>query len=316
MKVNNWLKRQIAALSISFSNVEKNLLNQEGKPLDDGTRQQTRHLQGTLADSLVHGEVTQEVKNLRWRTYKILKRTEDTTLEVEKIDEHGNVYYKTKKKHSELGLKSVKLDKYDDYELEMVFNNDEITISGSDAISDNIKLYDEPITGITKNGMLFTSHGEINAKEYFATNKTDKPLNIVREIIPKFYIENYVKKINVRKINDNERLLEFYVNKYVDIYNKNSSLFINEIKKTFDLPNKKFNFLDIDEINFITNHTLGADDFLYYSYGNLVFDKIIEFDGYYVIKFKGTVLVDGEDILSKYVENELEIKYQNKERKK
>ena len=60
----------------------------------------------------------------------------------------------------------------------------------------------------------------------------------------------------------------------------------------------------------------GSEDFLLYSYGDLNFDKIIEFDGYYVIKFKSKVLIDGKDILLDYIEPELEKKYENKERKK
>lgn len=61
MKINDWLRKQIAAISISLSNVEKNALNQDGKASNEGVTQTIRHQQGTLADSLVHGDVTQEV---------------------------------------------------------------------------------------------------------------------------------------------------------------------------------------------------------------------------------------------------------------
>ena len=45
------------------------------------------------------------------------------------------------------------------------------------------------------------------------------------------------------------------------------------------------------------------------------FDKIIEYNGNYVIKFKATPIINGEDILTKYKQDELELKYQNKTKK-
>ena len=316
MNINNWLRRQIAAISISFSNVEKNLLNQDGINLEDGTKQQQRHLQGTLADSLVHGEVTQEVRNLRWRIYKILRASKGTELEIDYVDENGNVFYKTKKTDDRLLLSKIKLDEFDKYELEMVFNNTEITLSVYDAISKYVKEYDMPVIISDEENNNVASHGEISSEEYFATNKTDKPLNIIRKYSPKFFIENYTKKINVRKISETERLLEFYVSKYPNEYNNTSKLFIKEINKVITLGPKNINFLELDEVNFITNNTLGSVDFLHYSYGSLSFDKIVEFDGNYVIKFKSEIIINGDDVLIEYIEHDLDKKYENKEAKK
>jgi hypothetical protein len=314
--MKNWFKNKIAALTFAFSNVEKNILNQDGKTADNGTNQERRHLQGTLADSLVHGEVTQEVKNLRWRTYKILKSSDKTSLEFDYIDENGNIYYKTKRNDEKAILKKIKLDEYDEYDLEMVILNNEITIGTYDAITKYFKEYETPVESINDNNDNVVSHGEISSKEYFATNKTDKPINITRDCTPTFFIENFTKKINVRKIDENKKLLEFYVSKYPDEYNKNSKFFIKEIQKLITAGPRNISFLDINEIEFITNKTLGATDFLHYSFKVLNFDKIIEFDGNYVIKFNCETLIDGENILLKYVEPELEEKYDKKESKK
>lgn len=298
--MKKWFKNKLAAITFAFSNVEKNILNQDGKTTDNGTNQEQRYLQGRLADSLIHGEITQEVKNLRWRVYKILKASDDTFLDVDYVDENGNVFYKTKKTNKKAILKKIKLDNYDDYELDMVFFNNEITNSITDSIT---KYIDE-------------DEHTISAIEYFITNKCDKPLNVKREYLPNFLIESYTKKINIRNIDDKNKLLEFYVSKYPDEYNKNSKLFLKEVKKLIDLGKKNISFINIDEVSFITNNTLGVNDYLLYSYQIIDFDKIIEFDGYYVIKFKAKILSEGEDILLKYVETELEEKYNNKERKK
>jgi hypothetical protein len=314
--MKKWFKNKIAAFTFAFSNVERNALNQDGITADNHTNQERRHLQGTLADSLVRGEMTQEVKNLRWRTYKILKNSDKTSLEFDHIDENGNIFYRSKRNDEKAILKKIKLDEYDDYKLDMVFLNNEITIGKHDAITKYFKEYDTPVNSINDNNDNVVSHGEISSLEYFATHKVEKPIKITREYIPKFLIENFTKKINIRKIDESKKLIEFYVSKYPDEYNKNSKLFIKEIEKAIKYGPRNINFLEIDEVEFVTNKTIGATDFLRYSFKVLNFDKIIEFDGNYVIKFVSETLIDGENILIKYVEAELEEKYNNKEAKK
>ena len=198
----------------------------------------------------------------------------------------------------------------------MVFLNNEITIGTFDAVTKYFKEYDTPINSINDNNDNVVSHGEISSLEYFATNKAEKPINITREHTPKFLIENFTKKINIRKIDNTKKLIEFYVSKYPDEYNKNSKLFIKEIEKAIKLGQRNISFLEIDEVEFVTNKTIGATDFLKYSFKILNFDKIVEFDGNYVIKFVSETLIDGENILLKYVEEELEEKYNKKEAKK
>jgi len=297
MSIQKWFKNKITALSIAFSNVEKNLLNQDGKNLGEDIKQTRRHLQGTLVDSLLHGEVTQEVKNLRWRTYKILKETQAAEIIFEGVDENGMPIYTISKKNTKKGLSKIKIDKFDNYKLELVVDNSEISNSVTEAINDLLK------------------DGIINGAEYFATSKGDNPIKIKRATMPKFCIERYTKKLNIRKINKDKKLLEFYVNKYSNEYNVNANLFLNEINKLIKNGPHNINFLELDEVSFISNNTIGTSDFLSYSYGNISFDKVIEFNGYYVIKFFAEVINDGDDILSEYIEPELDEKYKNKESK-
>ena len=73
--------------------------------------------------------------------------------------------------------------------------------------------------------------------------------------------------------------------------------------------------LEINLVNFITNKTIGVPDNLEYSYQISEFDKIIEFNGNYVIKFKANVVVNGENILLKYKQDVLEHKYKNNAKK-
>ena len=93
----NWFKNQITRFMISTANVEKNAFGQTKETLESNTSIVQRHTQGQLADSLVNGEVTQEVLNLKWRTYKILKETDGLISEITGYDEDGMPIVLTKK---------------------------------------------------------------------------------------------------------------------------------------------------------------------------------------------------------------------------
>jgi hypothetical protein len=131
----------------------------------------------------------------------------------------------------------------------------------------------------------------------------------------KFQIENFAKKMNVRTISETEKLLEFYVSKYSDEDNRKSSLFLSEIKKAINNP-RATDFLDILSVTFVSYNTTGVRDMLDFEYKITKFDKLVEFDGYYVIKFKSEVIKNGESLIDKYREVELDKKYENKEKKR
>jgi hypothetical protein len=314
-KLKQWFNRRMAMLTLAMSNVEKNTLGQQGETLGSDVNQTQRNTQGQLADSLKQGEITQEVMNLRWRTYKILKETEGVTAEIVGYDEDGMPIVKTKKVNKKLGLKKVKLDPSDDYKLEMVVDNSEIVIGGNQAMNnDNISLFDEVIHSTNENGDLVATHGVIESIDYFATNKSERPIMINRDNLSNFYLENFTLKMNVRTIDKTNKLLEFYVSKYPDEYNRTSRLFISEVKKIMNdgIPST---MLDFNEISFITYKTLGVDDYLEYVYDNISFDKIVEYNGYYVIKFNTKIKTNGNDILDAYRVNELDKKYEQKAKK-
>lgn len=321
-KVGKWLKKQASILSLAMAGVEKNALGQKGDTLEKNITQERRHSQGTLADSLKQGEVTQEVMDLRWRTYKILNAVEGYKAEivdyVKTIDENGNEIIlpvtKVTKKDNKRGLRKVKLDSYDNFDLEMVIDNSEITIDGYEAMNGVETLSEVKLNKNDDGEVVSATHGEIKADEYFAKNKTETPIKIKRSSLPKFEIEKFTKKLCVRKISENERLLEFYVSMFPDEFNRTTRLFISEIKKAKENP-RQTNFIDFEGVEFVTYKCLGVDDFLYFSYDKIVFDKIVEFNGHYVIKFKANVVEHGNNIFEKYKQDELELKYESKTKK-
>lgn len=316
MGIGKWIKRRMAILSLAMAGVEKNALGQNNNGLEASINQERRHTEGTLADSLKQGKITQEVMDLRWRTYKLLKASEGLSTEITQYGKDGVPVTVTRKVDRKKGLSKVKLDTYDSYPLVMVVDNTPIVSSGNDVLeNENIIIHDATINYNDKGEIVSATHGEIAGEEYFATTKADLPINITRENPTKFDIEAYTKRLNVRKIDETKYLLEFYVSKYPDEYDRRSRLFISDVKKAIGEP-KTSSMFEIKDIGFVTYKTLGVEDFLTYQYIVDKFDKIIDFNGYYVIKFICDVVIDGIDILEAHRMTELDNKYENKEKKK
>lgn len=322
-KLSKWLKNQTAAISLAMAGVEKNALGQNGGNLEQTIGQERRHTQGTLADSLKQGQVTQEVMDLRWRTYKILNAVENYKAEIvgyeKHIDENGKEIIlpvtKVTKVDKKRGLSKIKIDNFDDYPLEMVVDNSEITLDGNEAMKD-VKAFDSAIINKNEKGEIESAtHGEVKAEEYFAKLKGENPVKIKRSFLPKFEIERFTKKLCVRTISETERLLEFYVSMYPDEFNRTTRLFISDVKKAIDNP-RQADFLEFSGVEFVTYKTIGVDDFLHYSYSEVTFDKIVEYNGHYVIKFKANIDINGDNIFEQYKQEDLEKKYENKEKKK
>jgi hypothetical protein len=300
---------------LSVSNVEKNALGQNGQTLETDVNKHQRLTQGQLADSLINGEITQEVLNLKWRTYKIIKATEGVKSTITGYDEYGMPIVKTIKRNLKSGLKKVKVDDFDDYKLEMVLDNSEIYLSTTDIMgNDDLLILDSVLENYDEDGNIISaSHATINANELMATEKGERPIKITRQSPPNFFIERLTKKINIRTINKKQRLLEFYISKYPDEYNRTSRLFLASIKKVIE--GARQTFLELDEVEFITYKTIGVEDFLLFKYNNITFDKIVEFNGFYVIKFKCDIEIDGYDILEEHKVIELDNKYNQKTKK-
>ena len=321
-KTVNWLRRKMATIALATASVEKDLLGQSSEELEGAIGEFQRHNQGTLADSLNRGEITQEVKELRWRLFKILEASDKMMIKSLSTDSEGYHDLNVKKSTSatiKSGLKKIKLDKEDNYPLEMVIDNKEITLSSDDILSNkNISEYNSNERSesiISNKDTTSATLGEIDSEKYHSTIKAEKPIKVIRDSRSKFEIESFTNKMNIRIINDNERLIEFYVSKYPDEYDRKSRLFISELKKCLKTP-KKSSMLDIKGVGFTTYKDIGVKDFYLFQYDIKEFDKVVEFDGHYIIKFKCEVIINGEYLLEKYRLEELDKKYKNKESKR
>lgn len=200
------------------------------------------------------------------------------------LQEADNYSYKTGETKYVVGNivdSRIKGEPSDDYKVEMIVSNERISTSVSDSADD-------------------------------IDTKQEVPILITRNITPRFKIEDYAKKLYIKNIDGDTKLLEFFISKYVDIYDKKTTFLINNIKKSMVNP-RVSDLLDITGVVFITNNTLGSKNFLEYQYEVIKFDKIVDFDGNYVIKFICKPTVNGVNTIEQYSDEELDKKYDNKE---
>jgi hypothetical protein len=284
--MKNWFKKQIVTLALAMSNVEKNALGQAGDSLDSMVNHVQNKKHGDVMDSLIKGEINQEVIDTRWRMYKVLGALDKKKL-VSIDDGFGGS--KNVLVDIEIDLDSISTAHIDNYNLIMFV--------------DNKNLNEELST--TLNNFL-TDSGDPNFI---------KPIIVEREITPSFRIEKYTKYLHVKKsVDTNEYIIEFYISKYPDEYDKKTNFLVSEIKRA--MGGRLYNSLsDIRQVGFISNKTVGTLDNLEYTYTIDKFLGIIEHDGNYVFRFKVTPTVNGVSILEKYRSDALDERYNNKDKR-
>lgn len=229
-----------------------------------------------VSKALLKGEITQQVEELRYRTYK-----------VDNESKQYEYYAPT------LALKKngqdTKFMKYDDSDgLEL------ITIQPNEAMVETVE------DGFEQLG------GRGNATEY--------RIKITRNFTPRYKIEEYMTRIDIKKLDDVHVILDMYFSKYPNISDFKSKGFIREIEKIRD-EKIKSDILDYDEISFITSHAYKINDMVKFVFKNIWFKEVVEFDGHYILRFKASIKCDNLDLTKKYYSKTMEDKYKNKEKK-
>lgn len=331
--MSNWIKRQITNVAIAMGNVEKNTFSQEGIDISIDTAKHHRLNQSSVMDALLRGEITEEVEKLRWRMYKTSSSLKNYGSKIIGYDADGYPIMETRYYGDEGRLLKIKTDSTDIYELIMVIDNSNISSGINESLNIDIEVYEESEDSTTENIIdesILNIDDSVNSETNISLNidkiKTigetkDKtvqlnlPISITREHRPKFELEQHTKKLHVKKITHNEFLLEFYISKYPEQFNKNHHFFLSDIKKIITNPTNYNSSVDIKGVSFITNNAVGVPDFLEFEYSINKFDKIVEFNEFYVVKFIATVTVEAKSIIEKYKNEELEQKYNNKEKR-
>lgn len=288
-KFFNEIKIWAHSLAAATKNVETQTLSQVSVDSVEGGINVVQDVnQGVheLAKALLRGELTEEVKQLRYRNYKVDREAKkykyfSPTLALKKKEGKDN--------------KFISFDKSDGLEV--------ITVQYNYAISEDVL---DAINQIENGGR---------------GKKTKYKFEFKRDFIPRFRMEEFAKKVVVKRLDETHAILDFYFSKYPERFFRRSDdksfrskVFIHEIENIRD-KGVKSDMLDVEELRFVTNHAYKQDDLMEFVFKNIVFREVAEFDGDYILRFKASIEHDGIDLTAAFYNKEMAEKYENKEKK-
>lgn len=270
-------------------NTETQLLTQAGVDTAVGgitIGQDAKEGTHALSKALLRGELTEDVKQLRYRNYMVDR-------EAKKYKYYAPTLALKKKEGKD--NKFISYDKSDGLEV--------ITIQNAHAIGETVG---DGLQQIENGG-----RGE--AAKY--------NIEIKRDFTPRFKIEEFMEKLVVKRFDETHAVLDFYFSKYPDRFflNNNDKAFrtkpfIHEIENIRD--NKvKSDILDIDSVRFVTFHAYKQDDLKEFLFNNVFFNEVAEFDGDYILRFKAVIQLEGFDLTKSFYNEEMDRKYKNHEKR-
>lgn len=276
MNIGRKIKGFIYGLMYGLKITENEILTQNGGASEIGSSINQDVNSERLSYALRKGEVTTAVEELRYRTYEVI----DKSTNYEYVA-NGIVVKKDKDSGSRIFI-----DESDNLPLQLIQYNEPIVNNVLDELNE---------VGI---------HGK----------SSNFIINCERELFPRYRIEEFTKKLVVKRIDVSKVQLQFYVSKYPIETNFISKGFITEVNNIKE-NNRSSDILMIDKVWFISQKAYGSDDLMKYEYIDLIYDNIIEFDGNYIIKFNADIVTDGSSLKDKFYSHSMANKYETKEKK-
>ena len=264
-------------LILGMKKTEDENFHQNGGSLDEGSTINQQVADHSVAKALLRGELTQEVIDLRYRTYAVARESE-----------HYNYFsptLATKKKPSD--SKFVYVENED--------NRDIVTIQENKLAVENVT---EALSRIGEDGKYVDREREYN-------------ITMTRHNFPRFRLEDFTKKVVVKRGDDEwSAILDIYVSKYPDDKIIISKPFIRELERIID-SGVRSDILELDTISFETFHAYKLDDMLRFEFGNLQLERIFEFDGDYVIRYVTNIIDGGTDLTKEFYSERMAKRYEN-----
>lgn len=242
---------------------------------DNGGSIEIKNEKDSVYKDLLKGEVTQEVRELRYEMYEAEKKSH----EYEYVG--GGIAKKKKQRFTD----TPDIEDEEGYNIKVIQDNFEITESVSDGI-------DNDTVGLK------------NKKEYTIT--------IEKDFFPRFRLEEYVTRLFVYEGENDKVLLKFFVSKYEKQFDRRHRPFLNEVKRIIFDNDVRSELLEINTVGFVTYKAWGANDLNTFKYGALKYRDGKETDDSYVITFTGMVIDNGIDITSEFYDPIADKKFEEK----
>lgn len=284
-------------LALGMKSADEELVhsNASADDVDSGIHQQVTDKR--VAKHLLKGEVTQEVEELRYRTYLVDRESKE-------FDFFSPVKAVRKPKDDN---RKISYENNEDLKLITIQENRHI----GDDVYDALEKIDAKNVETDDNGEVRYNLGKIQKKH----NYTIK-LGRNEYTVPRYRLEEYTKKLVCFSMDENEEkvCLDFYVSKYPNDKDWKSKGFVREIEKIRDTQMRS-DIFDFRTVAFQTSHAYRLYDGISFKYDKVKFDSISEYDGDYVIHFNAETIENGTDFFDKFYNENMAKKYKEKAEK-
>lgn len=249
----------------------------EGKSKEskDGVGVEQQQETNNVYKDLLKGEVTQAVKELRYEMYHAERKSHEY-----RYNGGGS-----SEKVQKTAPKNILMNEGE--ELFLIQRNWE-EVSTLEDIQEQI----ENVVAEDKR-----NYGERILHEYV--------LSVARSFLPSYKIEEFAKKLVVKKLDD-KFILDFYISAHKDPYNKRQSMFVQQIIN-IENGDTRNSIVDINEVSFVTKDAYGSDDLHQFIFDDLKYNKVARFNGDFVIDFIGR-LKGTEDLTIEFYDPKAERK--------
>lgn len=277
-KIFTYLKYLWFGFILGMKKTEDETLHSSGNDLDTGSTINQKVSDHSVAKALLRGEVTQEVIDLRYRTYEVARESTHYTY-------FSPTLAKKKKPNDNKFLK-----------VENEENREIVTVQENKL---DVETVTDTLLRIGDDGKYVD-----RAKQY----------NIImeRDCAVRFKLEQFAKKVVVKKGDtETEAILDVYVSKYPDDKVFISKAFVHEVEKIKD-QGIRSDVTNIDRLSFETYKAYKLDDMIRFEFGDLKFKCVIEYDGDYILRFVSKIIDGGTDLTKEFYSERMAKKYAEK----
>ena len=239
-----------------------------------------------LYASLLKGEVTQEVKDLRYEMYESVKQSKDWKV----IGYSGQAV----KKNHMLDKTPMKIDEEDGLKVILIQDN-KVYMQGADSSLNNL-------------GKILDTRTEADAEHTFKAT---------HEYFVRHKIEAFSKKVVVKLTGEENKFkLDFYLSEFPVENDPRAVYVVKELESLYKSGSRTSDLTDLITLTFVTDKAYGDDDWKIYDFRIKEYVGIKKFDGNYILSFYASLPDGVKDTTEEFNDEESVKKFKNKEPRK
>lgn len=308
-KLINKIKLFFIGLFYGLKSADVTMLHQDDNDGDESKIDQQMKVDNLMNDFLQERE-TQRVIETRDAYYRLLFEADKYSVKME-FDENGELTSASSYRNNGKWVTPPDIiDLSDGLKVIVIQENEKIQKEGSIIVGQSIFDDKTPKNVRRIYNDIYKELSEKNIQDFLTLIEID-----YGEMAPRYPLNKFVKKMAVKEYGDKVKL-ELYLSKYQEQYNKLHALFLSELNRMLTIPGYKSDITEFNRIGFVTNgRAWGASPAAVFSFDDIHYESIHEFDGNYVLSFICHPIKCGENVGEKYRTKELDEKYAAKAKK-